>query len=283
MERSIEEIKSLENSGIDIYFSLKSHSAKSDLRMKKINLKFISFLEKHLIKKGCRILDIGCGTGWLVDMFREKGYSSTGGDIVQPKVIKERYPNINYIKFDIFSPPNNPTKYDFIFIRALGPIEKTSMWNKIPLFDWLSSHISDDGIIYFIYGSNGSGVPDKKRLHCTSEFVKNHLKLISNCNLLYYNVIGLSMTFVLKKTAMDFESKWNKVNYSKLINTSFSKKEGFFYYLLHGLPVMVLPSDDLPAILDYRKTNKLLLFDYYLILRSYPLKLAKFIVRKAIK
>lgn len=264
----IEKIKQIEFEHLAHYPQLAAHTFRADLRMIEINRSFIKKISMYL-KPGGRVLDIGCGTGWLVELFRQAGYESHGGDILPVKLRKERYPLANFHYFDIFAPPpEDAMKYDFIFMRALGPIEKLQSWDNLELFKWIASHLNKNGVLYFIHGSNGSGIPDINRQHQTIDAVLKALKPLESVAPITWRKLPNNMVFICGKP--------HSCSYSNILSAA--GVSGVFY-LLKGAPLLSLPCDDVHICLSM----KLKPFDWVLMIRSYPLFLVKMFVKGLIK
>jgi len=103
---------------IKIYFD---STAKKRDKWKRRNYYYHKLLEKYysfLIPKGCRVLEVGCGTGDLLNAV-QPGYGAGidfSGEII--KIAKEKYPGLNFIvsdaeKFEL------QEKFDYIMISDL--------------------------------------------------------------------------------------------------------------------------------------------------------------------
>ena len=147
--KSNNEIKDVENNILSAYSVSPAHNFAADKKTINRNLYFVDFLRAlGLIKDAAKVLDIGCGTGWVVEMFRRKGHEVYGGDILPIKIMRERFPKGKYLYFDIFEPPQDAQKYDFIYIRSLGPLDKHPDWRDLALFPWIGDHLNGGGVLF---------------------------------------------------------------------------------------------------------------------------------------
>jgi len=87
-----------------------------DIKNKYIYSKLIKVLEKY-IKQGDSILEAGCGSGYVVSYFQNKGHYSAGLDLnSQPlKVAKKVFGAKNLIKGNIFNLPLKNSSFDIVW------------------------------------------------------------------------------------------------------------------------------------------------------------------------
>lgn len=279
--KSIDEIKELEHAHLNKYHRMISHTKIADERMIKNNTYFVTFLEAFgLLQKKAKVFDIGCGTGWLVEMFRRKGYEACGGDILPTEVMYERYPQGKFMFFDIFEPPKTCERYHFIFIRSLGPIEKLSKWSDLTLFSWIGDHLYEGGVFYFAHNSNGSGIADEDRCNQTNADIIGVLEKNIG-TILYCNQLPNNITFVCKKGAPKVTTQKNNTYYSYILDLWNWTSKNPLTWLIQGMPVLFLPSDDIGIIIDNR--DKLRFIDYLLLLRNYPVKTMKYVIKGIVR
>ncbi len=107
--------------------------------------KIVDFLVPYLTNKNVNIMDIGCSTGCLLNMFKEKGYSNLLG--VDPssacvKTVKELY-NINAVASTI-SNLSVDKKFDVIILSAVLEhlVDFSGSMNKI------RSLLNDEGLLF---------------------------------------------------------------------------------------------------------------------------------------
>lgn len=94
----------------------------SHLTAQNANSRLVSLLKKHLPKEG-RILEAGCGTGWLVSALQHQGYDIEGVDYSELLVhaVLQRYPSLP-IRVDNVCNLTIPDSYYHGYI-SLGVIE----------------------------------------------------------------------------------------------------------------------------------------------------------------
>ena len=72
------------------------------------------------VKPGDRVLDVGCGNGRLVELFKSVNINYTGLDISEEliKIAQAKYPNNNFIVGNLVDLPNFSTQFDSVFAIA---------------------------------------------------------------------------------------------------------------------------------------------------------------------
>lgn len=113
------------------------------------------------LKKGDRLLDIGCGFGRDVVYFSQLGICAKGIDISSGMIEtgKSTYGNINIEQDDIYSLSSTDlTKYQGIWVR--GVLFHYKPQELIKIFDNIA-RISDENAILYIQSSNKNGMVNK--------------------------------------------------------------------------------------------------------------------------
>ena len=132
---------------------------------KKISLKLLTTICNSLnVPKRSKILDIGCGTGFYTDLFKQLGYNSVGIDISQTAIekAKSKYPDSNFAVADALNLPYDKNYFDVIFMFGCS-IVNTDNLNKINgVIQYLLEYITDKGTIVLIGGTDFSGGRSEK-------------------------------------------------------------------------------------------------------------------------
>jgi SAM-dependent methyltransferase len=203
---------------------------------KKISLKLLKTICNNLsIPKGAKILDIGCGTGFYTDLFRQLGYNSVGIDISQTAIEKARYkyPNSTFNVADALNLPYDKNYFDIIFMFGCSVVNTDNLSRIDEIIQYLLQYIIDNGTIVLIGGTDFSGkrseksewynhtwdqlkeISYNKRYSIKGPFL-SHLRLIYyfGClgysrivTLLFYYFITLLLRFSFQKKVFYFINK----------------------------------------------------------------------------
>jgi ubiquinone/menaquinone biosynthesis C-methylase UbiE len=116
------------------------------------------YLDKFLayLKKGSKILDLGCGTGRITQYYSDKGFDVTGIDLSDEMIgyAKRNHPQIDFICKDMRSINYPKESIDAIsFSYSLFHLNK----KDVPLILEKSHYISKENGIMFIVLQEGSG------------------------------------------------------------------------------------------------------------------------------
>lgn len=118
--------------------------------------KVIQLLEDRNLLEG-KILEIGCGKGYFMDMLLEKGKDIIGIDPTyegdSDKVIKEYYSEKHaYLSANLIvlrhTLEHIPLPFDFIKMIAKANNYKGKIYFEIPTFDWIVKHNAVEDIFY---------------------------------------------------------------------------------------------------------------------------------------
>lgn len=64
--------------------------------------------------KGDKILDVGCGRGFLVDILSKNHNDVSGVDIVIPPVVREKFPKVKFFEDNVESLPFDDSEFDTV-------------------------------------------------------------------------------------------------------------------------------------------------------------------------
>lgn len=106
-------------------------------------------IESHFGNKGCTVLDIGCGAGFLCNALAKKGHEVTGIDLSHKSLEvakkKDETQSVNYIVADGYNPPFDEGSFDVICaMDFLEHIEKPETVIKKA-----ASLLKKDGLFFF--------------------------------------------------------------------------------------------------------------------------------------
>ena len=190
--------KKFDNQTYDKYFSNKYDNIylnpkRNDFEIKKI--------KEFANKDSSKILDIGCGTGYNVNMLTKDGYNITGIDQSKDMIntIKKTYDNCNVINEDILN-ATSLTYNDYDIITCLGRT-LYEIKDKETFFENCYSLLEDNGLLIinvvdrekfkpYDQNTNSKNVlfnPEKYNKHIDNIIVKfnNKLEFTSKYNNLY--------------------------------------------------------------------------------------------------
>ncbi len=76
---------------------------------------------KKFIKPKSKILDVGCGTGTLLNLLLKNGYKCYGVDISEKNILqlKQKFPEINFVQGSITKIPFPESYFDCIFVTEI--------------------------------------------------------------------------------------------------------------------------------------------------------------------
>ena len=127
---------------------------------KKISLKLLKTICNSLsIQKGSKILDIGCGTGFYTDLFRQLGYNSVGIDISQTAIAKAKakYLDSNFTVEDALNLSYDQNYFDIIFMFGCSIVNTDNLSKIDEVIKYLLEYVNDKGAIVLIGGTDFSG------------------------------------------------------------------------------------------------------------------------------
>lgn len=116
---------------------------------------YMPFLNKY--PKSAAIIDIGCGTGIIMDFLRQEGFENLFGiDISEDQVNYAKEQGLNAVAIEVFDFfRTNKRKFDIVF--AMDLVEHFYKHELIELFNGFNSVLSDNGIL-IIHTPNGDGI-----------------------------------------------------------------------------------------------------------------------------
>lgn len=107
--------------------------------------------------KSCKIIEIGCGNGYVMQFLKEQGYTDIYGiDISEEQVNSARAKGLNVEVKNIFEFfESNTDRYDVIF--ALDFVEHFAKDELLDLFSGINNLLTDTGVL-ILHTPNGSGL-----------------------------------------------------------------------------------------------------------------------------
>ncbi|MBI2995911.1 MAG: class I SAM-dependent methyltransferase [Candidatus Melainabacteria bacterium] len=115
-------------------------------------------LKKYQVKK---VLDLGCGSGWLSVFISKYGFDVTGIDIAKPAIelgkvwAKEDNVNVNFLVGDILNLPFKEKSFDAIICNSV--LEHFRMDQAKIIFDKVYKILIDKGFFFGCFDEVGSG------------------------------------------------------------------------------------------------------------------------------
>ena len=202
----------------------------SDLHEK--NKKFVDFLSNFYNLENKKILDYGCGTGFITDLFSKKSNFVLGCDISKGQLEKAREftsSQSHYFQDDFFDSKLEKSKYDFIFCRDLSVLVKMELDNDaVSYVNSIIDSLNDDGVAYFVFMGNLSGIKDSDKLSFRNPTMKqlvtffNKVGFVSMINFCGYQAIVLTRN---KNLAEHYNKKMER-SVIKLLNNLTVKEIG---------------------------------------------------------
>ena len=126
------------------------------------NKEFVEFLIDFYHLSDKNILDYGCGSGFIANLFSNYSQNVSACDfsIDLLNYAKKHCNNsINFFEDDFFKSELKNDSYDFIFCRGLGPLQKIDYSEENSRYvKKIISSLNNDGIAYFTLLSNLSGI-----------------------------------------------------------------------------------------------------------------------------
>lgn len=115
-------------------------------------------LKKYQVKK---VLDLGCGSGWLSIFIAKYGFDVTGIDIAKPAVelgkqwSKEDNVNVNFLVGDMFNLPFKEKSFDAVICNSV--LEHFRLDQSEKIFDRINSILVDKGFLFGCFDQVGTG------------------------------------------------------------------------------------------------------------------------------
>jgi SAM-dependent methyltransferase len=162
------------------------------------------------LKPGSLVLDVGCGQGFLSNLFHESGMNVHGIDISETgvRIAQERYgaPGIKFEAADI-STAMFPVKFDCIFVRSCSLHNTKEFAASNDVTSRLMNHLKPEGVLIFAYNTNFSSTSSPSfRCHSLRD-VTEHFRDSSNCRIFFTTKAD---TIVLGKYA--FKAFMTRIN-----------------------------------------------------------------------
>jgi len=107
----------------------------------------IARVRKYIKRRDCRLLDIGCGTGWTTKVYKDHGFIVTGLEPskIRAEIARERY-GIEITNDYLENLPDDTGRYDVIVLRHI--IEHFAEPDKI--MEKIRTLLGDNGIVVVI-------------------------------------------------------------------------------------------------------------------------------------
>lgn len=96
------------------------------------------------------ILDVACGTGVMIDYYKERGYTDITGIDISDKMIeiaREKYPDVNFICSDV-EKESFDRKFDYIVVYNAFP----HFPSGVDLIEKLTGLLKEDGVLTVAHG-----------------------------------------------------------------------------------------------------------------------------------
>ena len=196
------------------------------------NKKFVDFLSDFYDLENKKILDYGCGTGFIADLFSKKSNFVSGCDFSKNQLKKAREftsSQIHYFQDDFFDSKLQKSNYDFIFCRGLSVLVKMDLDDDaVSYVNSIIDSLNDDGIAYFVFMGNLSGKKDNDEFGFRNPTMKqlvtffNKVGFVSMINFCGYQAIVLTRN---KNLAQYYNKKMEK-SVIKLLNNLTVKEIG---------------------------------------------------------
>jgi SAM-dependent methyltransferase len=174
---------------------------------------YIKMLIKKLrIKKGAKVLDLGCGTGFYTKILSQKGIDVIGLDYSKVGIFKakETLKDLEFVIADANGIPFKYNKFDLIFAKGLSLFNTPDFSSTKPLIKSLLGYLANEGTLVLALGSNLSGMPKKGSDWFNHRFGDVERTLVElNCNSIeiYYTDRIISPVFFGKFALNKFFTK----------------------------------------------------------------------------
>jgi ubiquinone/menaquinone biosynthesis C-methylase UbiE len=122
-----------------------------------ISSKFLRVLaERCKLKPGSKIIDVGCGTGFYVNLFTKLGFNASGIDISKTAIekAKDKYPGSIFEVVDATKMPYKKNEFDMIFLYGCSLINRIKVEEINDYLDYLYDFLKEDGYLIYIGGSD---------------------------------------------------------------------------------------------------------------------------------
>lgn len=134
-------------------------------------------LKKYQVKK---VLDLGCGSGWLSIFISKYGFDVTGIDTAKPAVelgklwAQEDNSNVNLLVGDILNLPFQEGSFDAVVCNSV--LEHLRMDQAKILFDKIHKVLADKGFLFGCFDRVGTGKGEYYELNDSTHIYTDEMR-----------------------------------------------------------------------------------------------------------
>ena len=134
-------------------------------------------LKKYSVKK---VLDLGCGSGWLSIFISKYGFEVTGIDIAEPAIelgklwAKEDNANVNFLVGDLLNLPFKEDSFDAVVCNSV--LEHFRLDQAKILFEKIHKVLTEKGFFFGCFDSVGSGKGEYFELEDTTHVYTDQMR-----------------------------------------------------------------------------------------------------------